>query len=364
MDILTGIENLTGSAYNDTLNGSNGVSNVIHGGAGDDRINGRTGADIMYGDVGNDIFYVDNAGDQALEYIGGGNDYVYATVSFALSTGSEIERLYAYGAAKTGTGVTLTGNEFNNIIYGGAGNDTLNGGLGDDRLYGLGGNDIMTGGAGNDIYYVDSAGDVTNEIAGEGATDKVYASVDYSLGAGQQIEYLYAYSGTTGLSLTGNELVNRIYGSDGGDDVLNGGAGGDALYGQGGNDRLIGGLGADNLYGGAGNDVFVLQKLAADRDTIRDFSHADDQLEISASLFGAGLNAGGVLSGKHFIANTNGLASNGGDSTTRFVFNLSTGALMFDTNGNLSGGAVQIATLYSSGTTAAALDASDFTFVV
>ena len=61
----------------------------------------------------------------------------------------------------------------------------------------------MAGGAGNDTYFVDNAGDVVNEAVGQG-TDTVMASVNYSLTAGSEIEFLRG-TGTSGLSLTGNE---------------------------------------------------------------------------------------------------------------------------------------------------------------
>ena len=47
----------------------------------------------------------------------------------------------------------------------------------------------MTGGSGNDIYYVDNAGDQVIEAVG-GGSDNVYASVDYTLAAGQEVEAL------------------------------------------------------------------------------------------------------------------------------------------------------------------------------
>ncbi len=212
---------------------------------------------------------------------------------------------------------------------------------------------------------MDNINHETNENASEGLVDKIYASVDYTLGGGDEIEYLYANSGSTGRILSGNEFGNRIYGSNGGADVLMGGGGIDNLYGQAGNDRMVGGTGADNLYGGLGNDVFVLQKLAADRDVLRDFLSADDQIEISASLFGAGLVAGQVLSGLQFISNSKGAAANGGDTTTRFVFNYSNGALFFDTNGSASGGNVQIATVLPlAEVPSLTVSAADFTFVI
>ena len=68
------------------------------------------------------------------------------------------------------------------------------------------GADLMTGGTGNDMYYVDSAGDQVIQAAGEGS-DTVYAKVDYTLGAGQEVEYLRADSGA-GLTLTGKSVKN------------------------------------------------------------------------------------------------------------------------------------------------------------
>ena len=109
----------------------------------------------------------------------------------------------------------------------------------------------MAGGTGNDTYFVDNAADVVNETAGQG-TDTVMASVNYSLTAGSEIEFLRANAGATGLSLTGNALVNRLVGGAG-------------------NDTLNGGAGNDSLGGGAGNDVFKF--LAGfGQDTITDFT--------------------------------------------------------------------------------------------
>ncbi len=51
-DILTGIENLTGSNFNDTLTGDN-TGNVITGGLGNDVLNGGGGDDLLIGGLGN-----------------------------------------------------------------------------------------------------------------------------------------------------------------------------------------------------------------------------------------------------------------------------------------------------------------------
>jgi Ca2+-binding RTX toxin-like protein len=54
-DVLSGFENLEGSAFADQLTGSIG-NNVIRGGAGADRITGGDGTDFLYGGAGADTF--------------------------------------------------------------------------------------------------------------------------------------------------------------------------------------------------------------------------------------------------------------------------------------------------------------------
>ncbi|MEM6902689.1 MAG: DUF4347 domain-containing protein, partial [Pseudomonadota bacterium] len=64
----------------------------------------------------------------------------------------------------------------NDILYGGAGNDTINGLTGEDQLYGLAGDDnlnggdgadFMDGGEGNDSFTVDNTGDIV--VGGTGS---------------------------------------------------------------------------------------------------------------------------------------------------------------------------------------------------
>jgi Ca2+-binding RTX toxin-like protein len=337
---LTGTANNQGATlfgdptYATRLTGGTG-SDTLNGGAGNDRLDGKAGADTMYGGAGNDTYYVDNAGDQVIEAVGGGTDTVYTTVNYTLAAGQEIETLRVSGSA----GLILIGNEFNNKLYGGAGGDTLNGGAGNDTLNGEAGVDVMTGGAGNDTYYVDNAGDQVIEAAG-GGTDTVYATVNYTLAAGQEIETMRV-SGAAGLTLTGNEFKNTLYGGAG-NDTLNGGAG---------NDTLSGGLGNDTLNGGAGMDVFVFNTAITggnNVDTIADFNGAEDMMSLAHTVF-SGLPTG-TLSAAHFAV---GSATGTGPE---IVYDNSSGALFYDSNGAGAGGATQFATL--SGTPA--LAASNF----
>ena len=71
LDLLTSIESLVGSPFNDTLTGS-GVANRLDGGSGADSISAGGGADTLVGGLGNDSLLGD-AGNDTLQ-AGAGND--------------------------------------------------------------------------------------------------------------------------------------------------------------------------------------------------------------------------------------------------------------------------------------------------
>ncbi len=316
-----GAANLTGNEFDQTIRG-NDAANTL---------DGKGGVDILIGRGGDDTYGVDNANDQVLEAVGGGNDQVIAFTTYTLAEGQEIETLRFGNAFQNAA--NLTGNEFDQSIRG---NDAAN------TLDGKGGVDILTGRGGDDTYGVDNAGDQVLEAVG-GGNDQVIATTSYTLAAGQEIETLRfgnAFQGAA--NLTGNEFGQSIRGNDAAN-VLSGGGGQDRLDGRAGEDRLDGGTGADQLFGGAGADTFVFSTaLGNDNiDTLGDFSAADDTIQLSQAIFTA-LDAGQLSASAFKETSAEGATV---DADDRILYDRSTGALSYDADGSGDGAAVQFATV-------------------
>jgi trimeric autotransporter adhesin len=146
-------------------------------------------------------------------------------------------------------GITLAPKPAALTINGDNGNNTLIGGAGDDIINGRGGTDTMIGGMGDDTYLVDNIGDVVTELFNEG-TDLIQTSVTLATLA-PNVENL-TLTGTSALSATGNAL----------DNVLAGNSANNTLTGGTGNDTLIGGAGTDTTNGGLGDDIHVVDATA------------------------------------------------------------------------------------------------------
>ncbi len=240
-----------GNDGENVLSGGGGAD-VLIGRAGDDRLYGGAGIDTTNGGIGDDLHYVDDAVDLVQEAAGEGTDRVFASVSYALAAGAEVE-LFSTDFNGGTSAINLTGNSFAQALYGNAGANSLNG---------RGGADTMLGFAGDDFYYVDNSGDRALENAGEG-NDRVFTGVSFALEAGASIELLTTdfHAGTGAINLTGNELANTIFGNDG-VNTLSGGGGADSLIGRAGNDVLIGGAGIDTTNGGTGDDFHYVDDSA------------------------------------------------------------------------------------------------------
>ena len=281
-DTLTSIENLTGSAHDDTLTGDVG-NNVLEGGAGADALDGAGGTDTAVYTSSNAAVRIDLAG---------------ATATGGHATGDTLTNIE-----------NLTGSRYGDLLTGDAGPNRLDGGAGNDRLTGNAGADTLIGGPGADTaVYADSAAAVTinlleGTVTGGDADGDILSSIERLTGSahddtltgdagnnvleggpgadlldgGEGIDTAsYAASGSrvdvrlsgtvvnhgdaTGDTLTNIENLtgsahNDTLAGNGQANVLTGLAGNDLLWGSGGDDVLTGGPGADRLVGGTGNDT-------------------------------------------------------------------------------------------------------------
>ncbi len=338
-DQLISIENVTGSGFNDFINGNNDA-NVLTGGAGGDALFGRGGDDIMLGGDGDDFL----RGSDGADTLNGGSgwdrvsSFVVAPVAgitfnlniqgVAQDTGQGMDTLIGIEhASGTVLSDTLIGDTGSNWLWGGS-DGTAGGGTGNDNINGGGGNDLVEVGTGDHTLAGGLGIDTLSFLGGH--VEITSAGVTYSLalqGAAQATEQgSMNTSGFENVSgslyddiLTGNTLDNILAG-DLGSDNLSGGDGNDTLYGDGrywvdisggvggsgpltlfgqqadepgtnpgdpdftsGNDVLNGGKGDDDLYGGHGNDTMTGGNNA-DRfiieddsgdDVITDFKSAD-----------------------------------------------------------------------------------------
>ncbi len=137
-DTFTNIQNITGSANDDVIVGSN-VANQLVGGTGhdvlvglggDDVLDGGTGsANELQGGTGNDTYIVSVASDTITEFAGEGTDTVQTNLaSFTLP--ANVENLTYTGSGN----FAGTGNSAANVITGGSHDDSLTGAGGADRF--------------------------------------------------------------------------------------------------------------------------------------------------------------------------------------------------------------------------------------
>ncbi|MFI0844374.1 beta strand repeat-containing protein [Mesorhizobium sp. IMUNJ 23232] len=292
-DILSGIENLRGSAVGDTL-GLDNSNNTIDGRSGDDILLGFGGNDTLIGGAGFDDL---SGGDQDDTLTGGADgDFLKGDAGFdtAVYTGSDAAvSINLAGGFSTGGDAQgdllssiekVIGSFFNDAfqggeageqffgslgidtIFGGGAADHLDGGLDQDNLHGDAGDDILVGGfAGDNIDGGDGIDTAT--YVDSGAAVNIVMLLAIAQGGDAEGDTFTNVENLNGSNfddnLGGDTGDNRIRGLDGadqlggisGDDRLEGGLGDDTLNGDADNDTLIGGAGADKLDGGTGIDI-------------------------------------------------------------------------------------------------------------
>jgi len=254
-DTLSGIENLIGSQYNDTLTGD-GNDNVIEGGLGNDTLAGGLGNDTA-------SYAGSAAGVTASLALQGA---AQNTVNAGSDTLSGFENLQG-----SGFNDSLTGDANANTLSGGAGNDTLNPGANPGLTV-----DLLDGGLGSDTAsFAGIASGVTATL--NGASDVTASIIGGAIATLRSIENLTGSASAD--TLTGDLNANAIEGGLG-DDILDGGLGVDTLVFTGstavtlnlatltaqatgwGNDTITGfenvrtGSGADNITGDGNDNTF------------------------------------------------------------------------------------------------------------
>lgn len=307
---VSGIENITGTGFNDTFTG-NGANNTISGGAGADIINGGLGDDIIYGGSGSDTL----AG-------GGGND----TVRFDdLTSGITVT------LSSAGTGNVVNGPDTDTIsgfstIYMTGSDDTFTESTAADTVFGLGGNDtfkMVAGDSSNDMFdggsgintvdYTNASNAIDVNLATQTATGNgtdtlvniqnvVGTAFDDTIRGSTAANTLDGGSGTNTLSYdyTNTSVVANLSVVSGGyatvtigsdtDKVKNfqivtGGGGNDSFTGNGTGNTFNGGAGNDTFFTSAGNDTF---NGGADIDTVNYTSITNTATAITASLDASG----------------------------------------------------------------------------
>ena len=259
-DVITNIENVTGSEHGDVLWGDEGA-NRLEGGEGDDQLWGSGGDDTLEGGDGDDSL-LGSTGADRLEGGAGYDVLLYELSDAGVTINLEDSTLmggYAQGDVTAGIEVivgsdyrdVLTGDNGPNVLYGIGGDDELRGNDGDDQLEGGAGADQLDGGAGVDLVtYLESDTGVT-----------VNLSDDTGSGGHAQGDAITTIENISGSDhhdvLTGDNGANVLYGI-GGDDELRGNDGDDVLEGGAGADQLDGGVGIDWLsYAGSDGAVSV-----------------------------------------------------------------------------------------------------------
>lgn len=208
--VLSGIENLTGSKFDDNLTGDD-QSNIIQGGAGNDMLSGGGGIDTLDGGAGIDTVNYADADRQVLVDLNNGSDYV------------------GRGHDKVSNVENLIGSRFDDWVVASDVANNLNGGGGFDYV------SYSAAKSGVDV-------DLAVGRAAKGATTDMLTSFERVWGSNHDDK------------IAGNDLANNLVGN-GGNDQIDGRGGNDLLWGNAGNDKLLGGAGSDDLFGHVGDDA-------------------------------------------------------------------------------------------------------------
>ncbi|MBQ0713509.1 MAG: cadherin-like domain-containing protein [Porticoccus sp.] len=226
---------LDASILSDYLLASDGSPNTIFGFEGsyqNDQLQGGSLVDYLWGDEGDDVLYGLTGGDdlqggKGSDFVfgGEGNDELWGDANTP-TTGSPDR-----GVIDPYRGDTLDENIGDrDYLDGGAGDDKLSAGSYQDTLIGGTGNDFLAGGAGSDT------------LMGGDDDDRI-------LGDSRLVQWIHYFDPDNGYVFRAPELIDQTKAGLTYDDLIDGGAGNDSLYGETGNDIINGGIGDDLILG-------------------------------------------------------------------------------------------------------------------
>jgi|GEM_PF-1733159 len=291
-----GNDYITGGTGNSTLDGG-GDNDTLESGEGGERLTGGAGADDFWflnntvSEFGEMDFVTDfSQGQDTLLVVG------YDNISYSETAGTGSNLTYYFQSGNTilhhtdGFALTLIGeitlnnddgDDGNDLIWGGTGNDSIDGGNGADRIWGGSGNDTLYGGdnsnstgnredtifagAGDDSitggdrgYNLIYADDGDDTISFSGQRDTIYAgdgddvlfkTGGYTTGGG----YVDTGDGNDEITFTGTTQYITVITGEGNDTVNGDNSRGDVDLGAG-DDEYNGGLSRATLYAGEGSD--------------------------------------------------------------------------------------------------------------
>lgn len=307
-DLLSGIENVIGTAGNDTVTGD-ALANIIEGGAGADTLDGGLGINtVSYRSSQSGVFVnltvQDGVKAQVAKYDFGSGEVDNGDAAgdilknFQNFIGSEFNDVVQGSTAAN----KIEGLGGNDDLSGGEGvaADYLDGGDGDDNLFGGSGGDTLIGGLGNDWASYNSGANtvgITITLGKDGTLTGFSASGGDATGDKLTGIENIAATGKNDI-LTGNNLANELFGDEG-DDILEGLGGADSLDGGEGGETFgdtlsyakstaAGGVSVNLATSKAGN----AGALASDAggDTIANFEHVTGSVKNDILIGDAGDN--------------------------------------------------------------------------